>query len=418
MSEPQLEPIDSQSKVSSEHSPWQVSMLSKSLKDWIDKLGRVWVEGELAQINARGGNLFAELRDLQTENTIAIHSWKGSGGEVASDLKQGDRVIALIKPQFWAKNGRLSMQVYSIKKVGLGEILERIEKLRAQLTLEGLTDPAKKKPLPFIPKTIGLITGAGSDAEKDVLENAKLRWPEVKFEVLNTLVQGERAISEIIFAMQQLDQNPEVDVIIVARGGGSFQDLLIFSDESLVRAAAALSKPLVSAIGHENDRPLLDDVSDLRASTPTDAAKRVVPDVVEERRKLSEYRNRLRLRLSSYLENQAQLIQSIRSRPIMADPFGFINLAQENLLERRALLRERFGYRLEAASSQIKQLSAKTSSLSPQLTMQRGYAVVTDASGKIISASTDTKSGEKVSIRVLQAEIAASVIEVRDIDGR
>lgn len=417
MSEPEFDPTGNQSKVSSEHSPWQVSMLSKSLKDWIDKLGRVWVEGELAQINNRGGNLFAELRDLQTENTIAIHSWRGSGGEIATDLKQGDRVVALIKPQFWAKNGRLSMQLYEIKKVGLGEILERIERLRSQLNIEGLTDPANKKPLPFIPNVIGLITGAGSDAEKDVLENSRLRWPEVQFEVINTLVQGERAIPEIIFALEQLDKNPTVDVIIVARGGGSFQDLLIFSDESLVRAAAGLSKPLVSAIGHENDRPLLDDVSDLRASTPTDAAKRVVPDVVEQRLRISEFRNRLRLRVQSYLDSQQQLISSIRSRPIMADPYAFIDLATESLFEKRSLLRERFRYRLESSSSELRELVAKSNSLSPQLTLQRGYAVVTNISGELITSSKQTKQRQKLVIRVLHAEIAATVDEVRNIDG-
>jgi len=405
---------ENQSKVSSEHSPWPVSALSKSLKDWIDKLGRVWVEGEISQINNRGGNLFAELRDLQTENSISIHAWRGSTDLIDPNLEQGDRVVGLIKPQFWAKNGRLSMQVYELKKVGLGEILERLERLRKALTAEGLTLAENKKSLPFLPNKVGLITGRGSDAEKDVLENSKLRWPEVEFEVMNTLVQGERAIKDIIFAIEQLDANPEVDVIIIARGGGSFQDLLIFSDEQLVRAAASAKTPIVSAIGHENDRPVLDDVADLRASTPTDAAKRVVPDIVEERQKIKDLLARVRYRLQVKIDTEQALIESLRSRPIIANPYGFIDLAQESLSERIALMRERIRVRLERAETEISTLHSQAKSLSPQLTLRRGYSLVRDESGKPIGEKT--KIGQKLSIRSHKIEITATAEEVRNID--
>ncbi len=405
---------ESQSKVSSEHSPWPVSALSKSLKDWIEKLGRVWVEGEISQINNRGGNLFAELRDLQTENSISIHAWRGSTDLIDPNLEQGDRVVGLIKPQFWAKNGRLSMQVYELKKVGLGEILERLERLRKALTAEGLTLAENKKPLPFLPKRIGLITGRGSDAEKDVLENSKLRWPEVEFEVVNTLVQGERAIPEIIFAIEQLDANPDVDVIIIARGGGSFQDLLIFSDEQLVRAAASAKTPIVSAIGHENDRPVLDDVADLRASTPTDAAKRVVPDIVEERQKLKDLLARVRYRLQVKIDTEQALIESLRSRPIIANPFGFIDLARESMIERVALMRERIRVRLDRAETEISTLHSQAKALSPQLTLKRGYSLVRDEAGKPIGDKT--KVGQKLSIRSHKIEITATADEVRNID--
>jgi len=405
---------ESQSKVSSEHSPWPVSALSKSLKDWIDKLGRVWVEGEISQINNRGGNLFAELRDLQTENSISIHAWRGSTDLIDPNLEQGDRVVGLIKPQFWAKNGRLSMQVYELKKVGLGEILERLERLRKALTAEGLTLAENKKPLPFLPNRVGLITGRGSDAEKDVLENSKLRWPEVEFEIANTLVQGERAIPEIIFAIEQLDANPEVDVIIIARGGGSFQDLLIFSDEQLVRAAASAKTPIVSAIGHENDRPVLDDVADLRASTPTDAAKRVVPDIVEERQRLKDLLARVRYRLQVKIDTEQALIESLRSRPIIANPYGFIDLARENMIERVALMRERIRVRLDRAETDITTLHSQAKALSPQLTLKRGYSLVRDEAGKPIGAKT--KVGQKLSIRSHKIEITATADEVRNID--
>jgi exodeoxyribonuclease VII large subunit len=409
----QLAAQSSQSKVSTEHSPWQVSQLSRSLKDWIEKLGRVWVEGELQSFSEKGGNVFGSLRDLDVENAIEIHSFANSGAEIEVGLKQGDRVVALLQPVFWPKNGKLTMRIGAMHKVGLGELLERIERLKQQLISEGLTDASRKKPLPFLPNRIGLITGAKSDAEKDILQNAKLRWPDVQFEVINTLVQGDRAAGEIIMALGQLDAMAEVDVIIVARGGGSFQDLLPFSDERLVRAAAALSKPLVSAIGHENDSPLLDLVADLRASTPTDAAKRVVPDVVEERRNLKLMRERAWYRVSSYVESQLQLISSIRSRPVLASPFGFVDAQQEQISMLTRRVREIFDYRLSIAASEIGQLRASASALSPKLTLERGFSILVDDKGKRIAKVTN---GTKFTVITKDQEISASAEAVKERD--
>ncbi len=402
---------DVESKVSTEHSPWQVSQLSKSLKDWIEKLGRVWVEGELQQLQLRGSNVFGSLRDLDVENSIEIHAFDASSADIEVGLNQGDRVVALLQPQFWAKNGKLTMRVLKMHKVGLGELLERIEKLRQQLIAEGLTAPERKKPLPFLPGKIGLITGAKSDAEKDILQNARLRWPEVQFEVINTLVQGDKAPAEIIMAMQQLDQMPDVEIIIIARGGGSFQDLLPFSDERLVRAAAALSKPVVSAIGHENDSPLLDLVADLRASTPTDAAKRVVPDVVEERKGLAQMRDRLAFRVASYIDSQLQLIESITSRPVLKSPYGFVEYQEEQVGQLARRLTEILSFRVDRAESENIQLTARVRSLSPQLTMERGYAVVTGADGK---QATSVKKGQQLRIQTAKQEISATADEVRE----
>lgn len=402
---------DVESKVSTEHSPWQVSQLSKSLKDWIEKLGRVWVEGELQQLQLRGSNVFGSLRDLDVENSIEIHAFDASSADIEVGLNQGDRVVALLQPQFWAKNGKLTMRILKMHKVGLGELLERIEKLRQQLIAEGLTAPERKKPLPFLPGKIGLITGAKSDAEKDILQNARLRWPEVQFEVINTLVQGDKAPAEIILAMQQLDQMPDVEIIIIARGGGSFQDLLPFSDERLVRAAAALRKPVVSAIGHENDSPLLDLVADLRASTPTDAAKRVVPDVVEERKALTQLRDRLAFRLASFIESQLQLIESITTRPVLKSPYGFIEYQEEQVGQLARRLTEILSFRVDRAESENTQLTARVRSLSPQLTMERGYAVVTGADGK---QATSVKKGQQLRIQTAKQEISATADEVRE----
>lgn len=405
------EAVDNQSKVSTEHSPWQVSQLSKSLKDWIEKLGRVWVEGELQSFQERPSGIFASIRDLDVEAAIEIHSFNQSGAQIEAGLRQGDRVVALLQPQFWAKNGKLTMRIHAMHKVGLGELLERLERLKQQIISEGLTSAERKQPLPFLPNRIGLITGANSDAEKDVLQNAKLRWPEVQFEVIHSHVQGDKAVGELLFALETLDAMPEVDVIIMARGGGSFQDLLPFSDERLVRAVAACKTPFVSAIGHENDQPLIDLVADLRASTPTDAAKRVVPDVQEERRNLSVSISRLRQRLDSILTVQEQFLISIRSRPVLASPYGFVDAQAEqlNLLKRR--IREITDFRLERASHEIEQLALRAHSLSPQLTLSRGYAVVTDEKGKVL---TKAKSGQAILVRTQSQEIQSTVNQVKE----
>jgi exodeoxyribonuclease VII large subunit len=406
------EAVENQSKVSTEHSPWQVSQLSKSLKDWIEKLGRVWVEGELQSFQERPSGIFASIRDLDVEAAIEIHSFNQSGAQIEAGLRQGDRVVALLQPQFWAKNGKLTMRIHAMHKVGLGELLERLERLKQQIISEGLTAAERKQPLPFLPNRIGLITGANSDAEKDVLQNAKLRWPEVQFEVIHSHVQGDKAVGELLFALETLDAMPEVDVIIMARGGGSFQDLLPFSDERLVRAVAACKTPFVSAIGHENDQPLIDLVADLRASTPTDAAKRVVPDVQEERRNLQVSLGRLRQRLDSIVTVQEQFLISIRSRPVLASPFGFVDAQAEQLglLNRR--IREIADFRLERAKHEIEQLSLRAHSLSPQLTLSRGYAVVTDEKGKVL---TKAKSGQAIVVRTESQEIQSTVNQVKEL---
>ena len=398
------------SKVSSEQSPWPVSRLSATLKDWIERLGYLWIEGELASIKIGPSNMFGELRDLQQENSVSIHSW--SVAKIPADLKQGDRVLALIKPAFWPKGGKLTMQVVEMRKVGLGELLERIERLRVQLGVEGLTSAESKKPLPFLPNKIGLITGKDSDAEKDVLQNARLRWPDVQFRVIHTLVQGEKAAPEVISAIQTLDADPEVDVIIIARGGGSFLDLMVFSDENLVRVAAAANTPIVSAIGHENDRPVLDDVADLRASTPTDAAKRVVPDVEDERHKLTQALQRIRLRVEDYVSSQEGLLAQLRSRPILANPFTFIDEKELDLERWLTSLRDRLSQSLDRELLGLGHLRQQVRSLSPQSTLARGYSVVRDLNGKVITDAAKVAANTKLMVKLAKGDLAVTSAEL------
>jgi len=394
------------SRNSSADDPWPIARLSQNLKDYISRLGNLWVEGEIAQYSAKGSSVFLDLKDVAQEARISAHSWNPSVFPI--DLKVGDRVLALVKTEFWPKSGKLSMQVMQIRKVGLGDLLERLERLRAALISEGLTSSERKQKLPFLPNRIGLITGEKSDAEKDVLQNVARRWPEAQFRVINTKVQGDSAAPEIIAAIKALDADPEVDVIIIARGGGAAMELLVFSDEALVRTAAAASTPIISAIGHENDSPLLDLVADVRASTPTDAAKIVVPDVAEERRRITDATGRILARVAHYIQTQSDLIAQMRLRPMLANPFGFIEEAATELSREVAALRSFISLSLERAAADIQAKAQVLKSLSPQSTLDRGYSVVRSDSGAIITDASKVKAGQKLKIRVAKGEISAT----------
>jgi exodeoxyribonuclease VII large subunit len=396
------------SRVSTEQSPWSVSIFTSSLKDWITRLGNVWVEGQISQISPKKDVFFGELRDLTQDKGFSIHSRRKEVLEAVAELAQGDRVIALVHPDFWERSGKTSMDVLSIRKVGLGELLERIERLRQQLIKEGLTAESRKKPLPFLPNLVGLITGAGSDAEKDVLQNAKLRWPAVQFRIHHTPVQGDKAAAEIIKALKTLDKDPEVDVIVLARGGGSFQDLLVFSDEQVVRAVANCNTPVVSAIGHENDRPLTDEVADLRASTPTDAAKRIVPDVSEERTRLADALNRIQVRIFGFVQSQFELLSGIRSRPILASPLTLVETREADISLMVTRANEIVSNVLEIETVRIASLRSQVRSLSPKQTLDRGYAVVRNSKGSVLTAPSQANSGDKLVITLAGGDLGVT----------
>jgi exodeoxyribonuclease VII large subunit len=398
----------SESRVSSEQTPWSVANFTNTLKEWITRLGNVWVEGQISQISPKKDVFFGELRDLVADKGFSIHSRRPDVLAAVSELSAGDRVVALVHPDFWERSGKTSMDVLAIRKVGLGELLERIERLRQQLIKEGLTLAERKQPLPFLPNLIGLITGANSDAEKDVLQNTKARWPEVQFKVQHTPVQGDKAAPEIIKAIDLLDADPEVDVIVLARGGGSFQDLLVFSDEKVVRAVANCKTPIVSAIGHENDRPLTDEVADVRASTPTDAAKLIVPDVIEERKKISQALERISLRVVGFVQNQIELILGIRSRPILANPFTLVDERALQISQLEQNLSSQINNTLEKQQLLITGLRGQVRALSPKLTLDRGYAVVRDLNGHVLTEPRQAKTGQKLKITLSGGDLGAT----------
>ncbi|WP_285040607.1 exodeoxyribonuclease VII large subunit [Plantibacter sp. LMC-P-059a] len=395
--------------------PWPVALLGTKLRDYIDRLGTVWVEGELTQWGASGGNVYGKLKDLEVDATVGFTIWSSVRAKIPADLKQGDHVVALVKPNYWLKGGTLTMQVMAMKHVGIGDLLERLERLRRQLADEGLFDASRKRALPFLPQCIGLVTGKDSDAEKDVLRNAELRWPSVRFRVVHAAVQGDRTPAEVVSALQTLDADTEVDVIIVARGGGDFQNLLGFSDERVVRAAAACSTPLVSAIGHEADRPLLDDVADLRASTPTDAAKRVVPDVAEEFARVQQARTRLSSRVTSMIGHEIDRLATLRTRPALADPSWIVDSRADELTRTVARGAELVDRAVERAQREVTELRAHLRALSPQRTLDRGYAIVQRADpqgdvpgGAVIRADGDAPAGTELLITLASGAIGAA----------
>lgn len=387
--------------------PWPVALLSNKIRGYIDRLGSVWVEGEITQWGVSGGNVYGKLKDLREDATVGFTVWSSVRARLTGEFSQGDRVVALVKPNFWVKGGTLTMQVFELRHVGIGDLLERLERLRKQLAGEGLFDASRKKALPFLPHCIGLITGKDSDAEKDVIRNAQLRWPAVNFRVAHAAVQGDRMVGEVTAAIKRLDADPEVDVIIVARGGGDFQNLLGFSDESLVRAAAACSTPLVSAIGHEADRPLLDEVADLRASTPTDAAKRVVPDVSDELNRVQQARARLSTRLTGILSHEVDRIGQLRSRPVLSTPGVIIDSRADDLtryVSRGVELAERL---VERAGSTITDLRSQLRALSPQGTLDRGYTIAQLPDGHVLHSPEQAPKGTVLLLTLASGSLGA-----------
>jgi exodeoxyribonuclease VII large subunit len=392
---------------SSQQAPTSVARLNDTIRGFIEKWGFVWVEGEVTSWNLRGGNVFGRLKDLDTDATISFRLWSKTLQRLPDDLKVGDRVVACVKADYFVKQGDFSFTVSAMRHLGLGDQLEKLERLRAQLRSEGLFDPARKKPIPFLPHVIGLVTGERSDAEKDIHRNAELRWPHVRFRTVHAAVQGERCVPETIAALKTLDADPGVDVIVIARGGGDPQHLLGFSDERLLRAVAAASTPVVSAIGHENDHPILDDVADLRASTPTDAAKRIVPDVAEQRAIVRQLRSRLATRLSLRVGHDIAQLEQLRSRPSLRAPETMLHSREQDLFLLVSRGRETLRRRTESAQRHTDELRASLRALSPGATLARGYAIAHLPGGVIVRDAAQAPEGAQVVVTVGEGSFAA-----------
>lgn len=409
--------------VSTPETPWPVRKVNSTVKGWIERLGFLWVEGQLTQVNMKPSwkLSYLTLRDTEAQASVQITCSTSLIQKMPSPLKDGDRVVVHGKPAFYEGRGSFSLWVTDIRHVGEGELLARIEMLRKQLAAEGLFDAARKLPLPYLPNTIGLITGRGSAAERDVLSVAQARWPAVKFRVINTAVQGANAVPEVVDALQTLDRDPAVDVIIVARGGGSVEDLLPFSEETLQRAVSAARTPVVSAIGHEPDNSVLDNVADLRAATPTDAAKRVVPDVAQERAFVLEARSRMAAALRGWVERERRGLAHVRSRPVLANPLTSINQRRDEIERAQTFIRREITYLMREESNRIQALRAQVSALGPAATLERGYAVVQviprdHSEPQVVTSIEQAPPGSQLRIRVGDGSITAAGMSATPAD--
>ena len=392
----------------SSEAPATVRVVTEAIKEYVDRLGPIWIEGEISELNERSGMMaFIRLRDPSVDMSISVMCHK-SVIAAAQPLPANARVVLYAKPSWYTKNGSLSFSAREIRQVGVGELLARLEALKNTLAQEGLFDSERKVALPLLPQKIGLICGRNTDAEKDVVENAKRRWPSVQFEIREVTVQGAAAVSEVSEALRELEADKSVEVIIITRGGGSFEDLLPFSDEGLVRLAASCQTPIVSAIGHEKDSPLLDLVADYRASTPTDAAKRVVPDIAEEIAMITAFKDRSRRRLVNLIDLESTRIANFMARPVMKDPMVLVSSRAEVIAALKDRSNRSFAARLKLAKEELKQIKARVRALSPQATLDRGYSVVQLSNGEILTDPKRLKAGEQLRMRLAKGEAAAT----------
>ena len=385
-------------------SPVPVRVVALRVGEWIARLGEIWVDGQVAQLTRRPGmaTQFLTLRDPDANISMTVTCPRGVLPETVAE---GSRVVLRARPDFYLERGTLSLRALEVRQVGLGELLARLAALRRLLAAEGLFAAELKRPLPFLPHTIGLITGRASAAERDVIENARRRLPGARFRIENVAMQGTNAVSEVIDALARLEKDPQVQVVVIARGGGSVEDLLPFSNESLVRAVAAAFTPVVSAIGHETDTPLLDLVADVAASTPTDAAKRIVPDLADETREIAELRGRARARIHSRLDREAELMAGLPER-LRRTVRGRLDREAEDVATARARSRRRIETLLEAGRAELGHVRARVRTLSPQATLDRGYAVVRRADGTVVR-TRDEATGT-LHVRVAEGEFEAT----------
>nr|WP_245677975.1 exodeoxyribonuclease VII large subunit [Nocardia acidivorans] len=400
-----------------------VRTIAVKVSQWIDRLGAVWVDGQITQINLRPGTrtAFLVLRDTAADMSLTVTCDPDLLRNSPVPLQEGSRVVVYGKLSFFTARGTVSLRVTEIRPVGIGELLARIARLRALLEAEGLFDPRLKRPIPFLPNRIGLITGRASAAEHDVVTVATQRWPAVRFDIRNTAVQGPTAVPQILEALAALDADPRIDVIVLARGGGSVEDLLPFSDETLCRAIVSAKTPIVSAIGHEPDNPLSDYVADLRAATPTDAAKRIVPDAAAEAALLRELQARAAAALRGWVDRESRALQQLRSRPVLADPLRLLDQRHDEVERFRTAARRAINQSLSTESTATRHLREKLSALGPAATLARGYAVVQKVIGKereVVRSIDDAPAGSQLRIRVADGALTAAALGSQSLRPR
>ena len=389
--------------------PWPVRLLTAKLTEYVAKAPALWVEGQVVQLTRRPGQgtCYLTLRDTDVDLSFSVTVAARVLDALPVPLADGAHVVVHARPQLFPRRGSLSLAADDLRPVGVGELLARVEHLRRLLAAEGLFAADRKRPLPFLPRAVGLVCGRASAAERDVVENARRRWPAVRFDIRAVAVQGPNAVTEVIEALHALDAEPDIDVVVIARGGGSLEDLLPFSNEALLRAVAGCRTPVVSAIGHEVDAPLLDLVADVRASTPTDAGKRIVPDVAEELAGVTQARRRAVQAVRARLDAESRGLAGLRARPVLADPHRMLGAHAEQVAQLRGRTRGSLRAVLDRAADGVGHLRGRVAALSPAATLARGYAVVQTAEGAVVRDTAQVPAGDLLRLRLVGGDLAA-----------
>lgn len=391
--------------------PWPLRRLTENIRIYVDRMSELWVEGQVVEYKPRPGTrmAFFVLRDAQADTSMTVSAYPGVLDRAGAGFEEGARVVTRVKPVFWERRGSLNLRADEVHLQGLGDLLARIEELRRRLGAEGLFDDSRKVPLPFLPRVVGLICGRNAKAKDDVIVNATARWPGVRFEVREVAVQGQYAVREVVAALAELDAAPGVDVIVVARGGGSVEDLLPFSEETLVRAAAATRTPLVSAIGHEGDAPLLDLVADYRASTPTDAARRIVPDLARERDGLAHATSRMRAAVAARLATEREHLGLLASRPVLQRPTAVIDQHRSIIDTQSLRLAQAVSRILAEERTGLARAQATLRAISPQATLERGYSLLRTPSGELVRSAAQVRKGDLLEGILAEGRLVAQV---------
>ncbi|WEV78018.1 exodeoxyribonuclease VII large subunit [Janibacter cremeus] len=404
-------PLPERAADTSAEAPWPVRVLSMKIAEYVDRMSVTWIEGQVVQLRVRPGarTAFLTLRDPDVDMSLSCSVRVTALDAMPTPLSEGARVVVQAKPDYWTQRGSLTMDVRQLRPVGVGELLARIEYLKQNLRSEGLFDASRKRPLPFLPRRVGLVCGRASAAERDVIENAHRRWPGLPFAIRQVPVQGPQSVAEVSAAITELDAIDDVDVIIVTRGGGSVEDLLPFSNETMVRAVAGARTPVVSAIGHDVDTPLLDLVADVRASTPTDAAKLVCPDAAAERDGIADARARARASLAGFVHRERNRLVELTSRPVLTDRTAFVRAQREVIhsLHRRA--HGRVEARMHRERDRVTHLRSQARVLSPASTLERGYAIVQRPDGEVVASREVLEIDDLLRVTVADGDFAARV---------
>ncbi len=391
---------------------YSVASFNEGVGRWLGRLPSVWVEGEVTELKRhdRWASVFFTLKDPTDGSCVGVTMARGKFDALGLDLENGERVHVFGRAELYAQRGEFKLRALTVERFGLGAHLASLERLKAKLAAEGLFAAERKRVLPALPRRIGVVTGNDAAAKRDVVTTIQSRFPPARILVAETYVQGARAATEIVAAVEALCDEPDVDVIVLTRGGGSFEDLLPFSDERVVRAVAACRVPVVSAVGHEQDTPLCDLAADVRASTPTAAGKLVVPDLSELSGKLDRARETMARNVRRVLERDRERLTRTADRLRAAPRLGLerdrvrLERTHERLRTAPALMVERKRAALESSA-------AKLGTLSPLQTLSRGYAIVRTDS-QLVTSSADVEPGSRVDVTLAEGAFGARVEDV------